>query len=82
MGPAVKTLAVEPQCREFIFGRALRTHEESDRVQVWTIDLKSNRDAVAELRTSLSQDEIARADEFRFENGRTADRPARAASLV
>jgi 4'-phosphopantetheinyl transferase len=71
MGSAAKTMAVAPQCREFVFGRAIPSHEQADRVQVWTIDLKSNRDALAELRSSLTQDEIARADKFRFENGRT-----------
>ncbi|HZQ70139.1 MAG TPA: 4'-phosphopantetheinyl transferase superfamily protein [Terriglobales bacterium] len=41
-----------------------------NQVQVWTVNLTSHVGSVSALRELLSEDEIARADKFRFEQGR------------
>ncbi len=70
MVSAASSMALSPQCREFVLGREKQLPAEPESAQVWTIDLEANRAMVADFRALLSEDEGARADKFRFEKGR------------
>jgi len=70
MASATKSVTGVIQCREYVVGRNLDLESRADAVQVWTIDLNTHRASVLHFRSLLPAEEIARADKFRFEQGR------------
>jgi len=70
MASATKSVTGVIQCREYVVGRNLDLESRADEVQVWTIDLNTHRASVLHFRSLLPAEEIARADKFRFEQGR------------
>jgi 4'-phosphopantetheinyl transferase len=68
MASSTKGVAGPIHCREYVFGRELDV--PSHEVQVWTVDLEANRESVSHFRHLLTDEEVARADKFRFQQGR------------
>ena len=70
MASATKSVAGPMHCRQYVTGREVDVRSDSPLIQVWTVDLDANRESVSHFRRLLSDEEVGRADKFRFEQGR------------